>query len=102
CAADSLISAPLGRTLPRRSSSGGEPGASRFDHQPNALPDFILRRRDRLPRLVPAARRRRAGDLDRQVLLPDGALPAALLRAQDPRGLLADRELPRELRAPRP
>ena len=49
----------------------GSPIAPReqHDHLPNAVPHLLLRRRDRLPGLVPRARRRRAGDHHRQVLL---------------------------------
>ena len=55
------------------------------------------------PAWYPRARRRRAGDHHRQVLLPHLPLPAAVLRAPLPRRLLEDREPPddRRDRAPR-
>ena len=95
----SLISEPLNRILLRPDSSGRKAGPP-SDHQPHALPHLLLRGRHRLSGLVPRARRRRARHRDRQVLLPDCALPAALLRAPLPRGLLEDRRLPRDRRDP--
>ena len=59
--------------LLRPPSSGPAARVAAHDHQQDALPDLVLRRRHRLPGLVPQARRRGARDLDRQVLLPHAA-----------------------------
>src|SRR5262249_7135960 len=94
----SLILEPRNRMLTRPACSRrtiGDPGR---DHQPYALPHQFLRRGHGLPGLVPTAGRRRAGQLDRQVLLSHLPAPSSLLRAPHPGGLLEDRGLPRDRR----
>ena len=84
---------------------GGRPAEhwttrARYGDQPHALPHLLLRRRHRLPGLVPGARRRGAGHGDRQVLLHHLPLSAAVLRAPLAAGLFQDRGLPARRRDP--
>ncbi len=75
------------RLLSRRHRDAALKKDQRNDHLPNSLPNLLLWRRDRLPRLVPRARRGGSRHDHRQVLLPHLPLSPAVFRAPHSRRL---------------